>query len=56
MSSILNWDKQSVIAVIVGAAALVAWYAYGPKMAGEQPAQTPEYEPESAEALHPCSP
>ena len=41
MSSTLNWDKQSVIAVIVGAAALFAWYAYGPKMVGEQPAQTP---------------
>ena len=28
----MNWDKQSVLAVIIGAAALIAWYTFGPRM------------------------
>ena len=32
----MNWDKQSVIAVVVGAAVLIWWYAFGAKMF-EQP-------------------
>ena len=31
----MNWDKQNVLAVIIGAAALIFWYMYAPKMPGE---------------------
>ncbi|MBE6381137.1 MAG: membrane protein insertase YidC [Lentisphaerae bacterium] len=30
----MNWDKQSVAAVVIGALVLIGWFIYGPQMTG----------------------
>ena len=45
----MNWDKQSVIAVVLGAAVLIWWYAFGAKMF-EKPAAPAPAKAETAAA------
>ncbi len=32
----MNWDKQSIAAVVIGALVLIGWFMYGPKMTAPQ--------------------
>ena len=30
----MNWDKQSIAAVVIGAAVLIGWFIFGPQLTG----------------------
>ena len=49
-SSILNWDKQSVAAVVIGALVLVGWFIYGPALTGDQESQVAPEEVKTEES------
>jgi len=45
----LNWDKQSIAAVLIGALVLIGWFIYGPKITGSnQVAETPQTQQQPA--------
>ena len=45
----MNWDKQSIIAVVLGAAALIWWYAFGAEMFEKPSSPAPTPVPAAAE-------
>ena len=34
----MNWDKQSIAAVVIGAAVLIGWFIFGPQLTGTKQA------------------
>ena len=51
----MNWDKQSIAAVLIGALVLIGWFVYGPKITGANQGANTQQTQQQAAAPQPAA-
>ena len=51
----MNWDKQSIAAVLIGALVLIGWFVYGPKLTGANQGANTQQTQQQAAAPQPAA-